>query len=67
MIKYDKLFERLKAEGKAPTSWLRAQGMHPNVVDRLRKNGSVKSETIDRLCSLLDCQPGDITEYVPDE
>jgi len=24
-------------------------------------------KTIDILCSLLDCQPGDIIEYIPDD
>lgn len=66
MIKFDKLFARLAEEGKPATRWLRDNGLHPNVVDRLRKNGSVKVETIDRLCSLLDCQPGDIMEYTPE-
>lgn len=23
--------------------------------------------TIDKICTLLDCQPGDILEYVPDD
>ncbi len=34
------------------------------------KNGkarAVRVETLDRLCRALDCQPGDILEYRPDE
>lgn len=34
------------------------------------KNGKAKAirfETMDRICKALDCQPGDILEYVPDE
>lgn len=34
------------------------------------KNGkakAVKVETLNRLCRILDCQPGDLLEYVPDE
>ena len=31
------------------------------------KNGkSVTTETIEKLCRALDCQPGDIMEYVED-
>lgn len=36
----------------------------------LLKSGRVKGirfETLDRICAFLDCQPGDILEYVPDE
>lgn len=34
------------------------------------KNGKVRAfriETLDRLCSLFQCQPGDILEYMDDE
>lgn len=34
------------------------------------KNGrakAVKLETLNKICQILDCQPGDILEYVPDE
>lgn len=33
------------------------------------KNGHAKAirvETLDKLCRILDCQPGDLFEYVPD-
>lgn len=63
MIKYDKLFALLEAEGKSATNWLRTNGMHPSVVNKLRKNERVNTDTIDRLCELLHCQPGDIMEY----
>ena len=34
------------------------------------KNGkakAVKLETLNKLCKILDCQPGDLLEYIPDE
>jgi DNA-binding Xre family transcriptional regulator len=42
-------------------------GIHAATVDRLKHNMSVNTEIIDRLCKILDCQPGDIMEYVPDD
>ena len=66
MIKYDKLFAKLKADGKSSTYWLRKNGFYPAVVSRLRKNGRVTTDTIDRLCAVLKCQPGDVMEYVED-
>ena len=63
MIKYNKLFALLEAEGRSATNWLRLNGMHPSVVNKLRKNERVNTDTIDRLCELLHCQPGDIMEY----
>ena len=34
------------------------------------KNGkakAIKLDTLSKICKALDCQPGDILEYVPDE
>ena len=34
------------------------------------KNGkakAIKLETLNKLCKILDCQPGDLLEYRPDE
>ena len=51
---------------------LRKIGFNPNIIDKvlsgpLNKNKRVDTETINRLCVLLDCQPGDIMEYVPED
>lgn len=66
MIRYDKLFTLLESQGKSATNWLRQNGMHPAVVNKLRKNERVNTDTIDRLCELLGCQPGDIMEHFSD-
>ena len=65
-IKYDKLFALLKEKG-INKHYLRNNGVYAAVVDKLVKGGTVDTTTIAKLCTLLDCQPGDIMEYVPDE
>lgn len=30
------------------------------------KARAVRLETLDRLCAVLDCQPGDLMEFLPD-
>lgn len=50
---------------------LRKAGFNPNIVDKvlsgpLDKTKRVDTETINRLCQFLNCQPGDIMEYVED-
>lgn len=44
-------------------------GLSPLSLSRLKtgKVKAVKIETMDGLCKLLDCQPADIFEYVPDD
>lgn len=67
MIVYDELFARLKREGIAPTVYLRNNGFHAGTVDKLRKNQTVTTETLNNICALLDCQPGDFLRYVEDQ
>jgi len=65
-VKYEKLFTLLETQGKSATYWLRQNGIHPAVVNKLRKNQRVNTDTIADICRLLDCQPGDIMEYIPE-
>lgn len=46
---------------------LRKSGLSPTIVDRLVKNNNVNTSTIIELCKLLDCQPADIMEYIPED
>ena len=34
---------------------------------KIHENGHIDTRTIETLCKYLECQPGDIMEYVPDE
>lgn len=34
---------------------------------KIQNGGHVDTRTIEALCKFLDCQPGDLIEYVPDE
>lgn len=65
-ISYKKLFELMETKGIKKFD-LRKSGLSPTIVDRLVKNNNVNTSTIVELCKLLDCQPGDILEYVPDD
>lgn len=66
-LKYDKLFKILAEQGHSSTYWLRQHGFHAATVNKLKKNERINTDTINSLCKLLDCQPGDILEYIPDD
>lgn len=66
-IKYDKLFIILKERGLTSNYWLRQNGLHSSTVSKLKKNERINTDTINSICKLLNVQPGDIMEYVPDE
>ena len=36
-------------------------------MQEFRSHGVIPYKALNRLCELLECQPGDVLEYVPDE
>lgn len=36
-------------------------------MQKIRKGDIASKETLNTICRLLDCQPGDIIEYVPED
>ena len=65
-VSYKKLFALMEEKGIKMFD-LRKNGFSPTVVNRLIKNSDVNTSTIIKLCELLNCQPGDIMEYVDSE
>lgn len=65
-LSYHKLFETLEKQDKNKY-WLRQNGIHPNTVDRLVKDGYVSTEIIERICRLLDCDVSDIMQYIKED
>ena len=64
-IRYDKLFSLLKEKGYS-TYRIRKEKLIGQATFTALKNGTggLDAKTMDRLCRVLDCQPGDIMEYV---
>lgn len=63
---------KLLMDSKGLKKWdLRQMGVNATVLDKvlsgpLSKSKRVDTETINRLCNILECQPGDIMEHTPD-
>lgn len=66
MLSFKKLEIVLKNKG-LNKFYLRNNGINPTQLNKMLKNGNDSGgKTINNLCRLLDCQPGDIMEYIPD-
>lgn len=65
-LDYRKLWH-LMLDKKVNKSRLREWGIHSTTITKLTKNEAVSTETIERICKLLSCQPADIMEYIPDK
>ena len=66
-IKYDKLFAMMEKRGLTTYQIRKNQILGEATLQRLRTGGYVSTQVIGRLCEVLDCQPGDILEYIPED
>lgn len=67
MILYKDVFAKLREAGWTIYKLQREKILPNSVITRIQRGGTVTTATIDTICRLLDCQPGDIIEYKPDE
>jgi putative transcriptional regulator len=65
MIVYTPLWETLKRKGLSTYALRNQFGISGSTVQRLRKNMSVSTNTLDDLCNLLDCPLRDVAEHRP--
>ncbi len=67
MIVYEPLWKTLKKKGMS-TYTLRVKfNISGSTVQRLRKNMSVSTNTLDDLCELLNCSISEIAEHIPNK
>ena len=66
-FKYDKAFALLKERGITTYNIRKDNLISQAALTKMKSGkGSIDTRTLERLCSLLQCQPGDIMDYVPD-
>lgn len=67
-IVYDKLFALMSERGLNAYTLQKEKIIGNATIIKLQKNqGNIDTRSIVRLCKYLQCQPGDIMEYVEDE
>lgn len=57
----------LKAKGYTTTKIRREHIISEASLQSIRQRKPISWVNIDKLCELLECQPGDILEYIPNE
>ena len=66
MIKYDKLWETEEKRGITKSMLTKKYNVSKAQLYRLRYNQPVSTNTLDRLCNILECDISDIMEHIPD-
>lgn len=67
MISYDNLWKVMEEKGVSQYALIKKYRVSPGQITRLKRNESVSTHTIEMFCKILDCQVGDIMEYIPDK
>jgi len=67
MIVYDRLWQTMKKKGITKYYLTAKCGFSPSMITRLKRNQSVRMDTINNLCKILDCKIEDIAEYIEDD
>ena len=66
-IKFDRLFTLFEEKGLTTYTLRKSKIVGNETLRKLKGNtGVIDTRTIDKLCDVLDCQPGDFMEYVRD-
>ncbi len=65
-IKYDKLIAIMRENGVTSYTIKRDKVIGQATYKKIMEGGDIDTRSIAKLCELLNCQPGDILEYVPE-
>ena len=64
MIVFHPLWETMKRKGVSTYALRERHNLENRTIRRLRANQNVTTETLNRLCVILDCSLSEIAEYV---
>lgn len=67
MISYKPFYETLLSKGITEYNLIFKQGMDAHTLHRIKQGKVITTKTINTLCEILECQVGNILEYVPDK
>ena len=67
LIKYKiDIIQALKNKGYSTYKIRKEKIFNESQLQQMRENKILAQDALNKVCTLLDCQPGDILEYIPD-
>ena len=64
MISYKPFYDTIKKKGISTYKLINSFGISRSLIDRLKHDKPITTQTIDDLCGYLDCRVEDILVYV---
>ena len=66
-IVYNKLLQKMEENGLTTYRIRKEKIISESTLQNIREGKRITTDAIASLCSALECQPGDILEYIPDK
>lgn len=66
-VSYKRLFHLLIEKDMTNAQLQQKAGFSANIITRLKRNGYVSLESIERICRVLNCGVDDVLEFTPED
>ena len=66
-VSYNKLWKLLIDKEMKKVDLRDQAGLTTNVLAKLGKNEHVSTQSLEKICGILECEVGDILEFIPNE
>lgn len=67
MISYRPLWQTMKERSITTYTLIYKHGINSRTIHNLRHNNSITMHTLNNLCSILECTPNEVVEFLPEE
>ena len=64
MISYAPLWETLKNRNESTYTLIHKHGINPRTINRLKHDKGINTDTIEKICKILECTPNDIMQFI---
>lgn len=66
-VSYKKLFHLLIDKGMTNAELMEQAGFSANIITRLKRNQYISLDSIEKICTVMDCGVDDILEFIPEK
>ncbi|MBO5474016.1 MAG: helix-turn-helix transcriptional regulator [Lachnospiraceae bacterium] len=63
MISYTPLWQTMEDRGITTYTLIYKHGINPRTINNLKHNKSITMDTLEKLCTILDCSPNDVVLF----
>ncbi len=63
MISYEPLWETMRARNITTYTLINRYNVNPRTINNLKHNKSITMDTLEKLCTILECNPNDVVRF----